>query len=368
MERQSEELVRSLLESGRPVTVVARTCALSERSGLRFMRVPTPARPFTIAYPAFFLVGSLLAARRRGALLHTTGAIIANRADVSTVHYCHHAAVAHVADSRASRSGRLYRLNAAVAKSLSLAAERWCYRPGRTRVLCAVSGGVASELRQRFPAMRGAVRTVPNGVDATTFRPDPTAGRQLRGGLGIGDHDSVAVFAGGDWERKGLRFAVDAIALAPGWHLLVAGEGDRRAVAAQARKAGVETRVHLLGPIRAMSQLYAAANAFVLPSAYETFSLVTFEAAATGLPLLVTHVSGVEDLLSDGANGWFIARDARDIARRMNELRSRPELARRLGECARKTAGAFSWDAMAEGYASVYEDLECGAHRAGVAA
>ena len=108
MERQSEELVRSLLESGRPVTVVARTCALSNRTGLRFKRVPTPARPFTIAYPAFFLVGSLLVARRRGALVHTTGAIVANRVDVSTVHYCHRAAVARLDGSRASRPGRLF--------------------------------------------------------------------------------------------------------------------------------------------------------------------------------------------------------------------------------------------------------------------
>ena len=42
----------------------------------QFRRVPTPRRPFTLAYPAFFAVASLLLGRRHDATIHTTGAIV----------------------------------------------------------------------------------------------------------------------------------------------------------------------------------------------------------------------------------------------------------------------------------------------------
>jgi UDP-glucose:(heptosyl)LPS alpha-1,3-glucosyltransferase len=340
--------------------VIARTCELASHERLRFVRVRTPSRPAVLAYPAFVLAASLLAARHRGGLLHTTGAIVLTRADVSTVHYCHRAARARVDGFRASRPGVLYRANAAVAAILAEAGEAWCYQPARSRLLCAVSDGVAAELRERFPGMANAVRTVPNGVDPTVFRPDADARIEVRMKLSIEPNESLALFVGGDWQRKGLVHAVDALSTAPGWHLAVAGQGDGGPIFARASRAGTEPRLHLLGPVRAMSRVYAAADVFVLPTAYETFSLVTFEAASTGLPLLVTQVSGVDELLEDGDNGWFIARDGRDIARRMNELRSSPQLARRMGDRARAAASAFSWEAMADGYTSVYRELERG--------
>jgi glycosyltransferase involved in cell wall biosynthesis len=380
MERQSEQLVRRLLDAGRSVTVVARSCALPSHERLRFRRVRTPARPFTLAYPAFFIVASFLAARRRGALLHTTGAIVFNWADVSTVHYCHRSAVTRVEGSRASRAGRLYKLNAAIARGLSLLGERWCYRPGRTRVLCAVSNGVARELEEGFPRMRGAVRAVANGVDAGAFRPDPGAGGRMRARLGIAADTPLAVFVGGDWERKGLRYAVDALTDAPDWHLVVAGPGDPEAVmssagsdrgassggagptgpetvSSRARGDGPLTRLHFLGPVRDTPQLYAAADAFVLPTAYEAFPLVILEAAASALPLLVTRVNGAEDLIQDGRNGWFIDRDGADIARRLNQLSADPALAHAMAERSRVAATGYSWEAMAAGYLSVYSEL-----------
>lgn len=360
MERVSERLLDGLLEAGHSVTVVARTCSLGERTGLRFVRVRTPARPFALAYPAFFAVASALVARRGDALVHTTGAIVGNRADVSTVHYCHRAALARLAGSRASRPSPLYRINATVSLALSLAAEAWCYRPGRTRLLCAVSGGVAAELRERFPAMNGGVRTVPNGVNSEVFHPDPAVRLEVRAELGVDESAALALFVGGDWERKGLAHAVDALAFAPDWQLAVAGAGDPKPLIARAKAVGTDARLRFLGTVGDVRRLYNAGDAFVLPTAYEAFPLVTLEAAASGLPLLVTRVNGVEDLLQDGSNGWFIARDGRDIARRLNELSSEPDPARDMAEAARAAATEYSWEAMTDGYLSLYGEIADG--------
>jgi glycosyltransferase involved in cell wall biosynthesis len=358
MERQSERLVSGLLAAGRPVTVVARSCSLCERPGLRYVRVRTPRRPAALGYPAFFVMASVLLTGKRDGLLHTTGAIVANRAAVSTVHYCHRAAVTQVAGSRASRPGPLYRLNSALNGVLSLAGEAWCYRPERTRLLCAVSEGVASELRECFPDMAGAVRSVANGVDSTSFRPDGARRRHARAELELDDRARLALFVGGDWERKGLAYAVDALGAAPDWHLAVAGGGDPTSYLERAHRAGTQARLHFLGRVRDMARLYAGADAFVFPSAYEAFPLVALEAAASGLPLLITRVNGVEDLLHDGDNGWFILRDAADIARRLNQLAADPDLARSMGDAARRAAASYSWEAMADGYLSLYAELE----------
>jgi UDP-glucose:(heptosyl)LPS alpha-1,3-glucosyltransferase len=205
--------------------------------------------------------------------------------------------------------------------------------------------------------MVGRVRAIPNGVDCDRFRPDPTARDSVRDELGLGEGDPVALFVGGDWQRKGLTHAVDALAAAPDWHLLVAGSGDAAQLLARARAAGTQRRIRFLGAVRDTERLYVAADAFVLPTAYETFSLVTFEAAASGLPLLVTRVSGVEDLLEDERNGWFITADAMDIASRLNSLSADPQRAAAMGAAARADALAYSWESMAESYARAYSEL-----------
>src|SRR4051812_39378629 len=157
MERQLNELVTGLLDAGHRVTVVARTCVLEPHERLRWVRVPGPGRPFAIAYPWFFLAGSLLARRHRADVLHTTGAIVLNRAEISTVHLCHHAVAEQGDLKRARRTTLAYRLNGAVASRMSRLAERLVYRAPRSRELVAVSQGVQREIDRYFPAMADRV-------------------------------------------------------------------------------------------------------------------------------------------------------------------------------------------------------------------
>jgi glycosyltransferase involved in cell wall biosynthesis len=357
MEQQLGRLVRGLLDRGYELTVVAGACALDDHVRLRWVRIPGPRRPFSLWYPWFFLAGSLAAWRVRRGILHTTGALVANRASLSTVHFCHRAYQARARVGRAARSSAAYRLNARLASFMSRVGERYAYRPARTGRLVAVSDGVAHELREFFPALAEAVCVIPNGVDRTRFAPGPHARAVLRSEWGVSEGELIAVFvAGREWGRKGLRYAIEGVANAPGWHLVVVGDGDVKRYGEMAAAMGLGGRVHFVGATEETWSYYACADSFLLPTAYETFSLVTFEAAAAGLPLLVSRVSGVEEILVEGRNGWFIDRDANVISKRLGELND-ARLRKAMGAAARADSARFSWDSAIEAYDRLYREL-----------
>ena len=103
---------------------------------------------------------------------------------------------------------------------------------------------------------------------------------------------------GAQGARAGARSARSS---AEQWSLLVAGEGDESRYRELGASLGVADAVHWLGVVPEVERVYDAADALVAPSSYETFSLVTFEAAASGLPIVATPVNGVRELIEEGA-------------------------------------------------------------------
>lgn len=256
-----------------------------------------------------------------------------------------------------SRSRFAYRLNALVGAWMSRAGERFCYRPGYTRHLVAVSGGVARELQEFFAVKAEDVTVIPNGVDRAVFAPDPRSRAEIRARLGLADGDLAAIFVGGDWERKGLRFAVEGVARTPDWHLLVVGRGDEMRYREIATENGAVNRIHFLGSMPQPAPYFSSADAFVLPTSYEAFPLVSLEAAAAGLPLLVGRVSGVEELIDEGENGWFVERDAGAIAERLQTFGGDPGMRTAMAAAARESSGRYEWGQVVDSYVSLYTEL-----------
>lgn len=354
MERQLAELLIGLRRRGHRVTVIARTCELPSETGIVFHRVRAPRRPFLLAYPWFMVAGSLAVRRWRRGVVQATGAIVLNRIDAIAVHYCH-----QVGPANASRATRLFRGHVRAAAVLKRAGERLCFRVDRPAAVVCVSDGVAAEVREHFPALAERVVTIHNGVDTASFAPDVRAAeaQAMRASLAVPERALIAAFVGSEWERKGLEPAIRALASAPDWILLVAGAGDEPRYRALADALGLGERVRWLGVTSDVQLVYALADAFVLPSSYETFSLVTFEAAASGLPILAAPVSGVRELIEDGRNGFLITREPRDIAERLNELARDPALRGRLGRAARESALRFSSERMVAEHHELYQRL-----------
>jgi glycosyltransferase involved in cell wall biosynthesis len=354
MERQLQILITRLLDHGVSVDVVTRTFDLPERPGLLWRRVPGPSRPFPLAYPWFMLAAGVILLRRRRGVLHTTGAIVLNRSDVCTVHYVHNGK-AHSVD-RGGRATYLYRVNAAVARRMSRFGERLIYSsPGHSRVLVAVSKPVGRELEASYPRRRAVIRVIENGVDTNRFRPDADARREIRGELAVDRDLPLALFMASEWRRKGAHLAVSALEGARSWHLAVVGRGDARELLELAERLMVGSRLHLVPETTRPERYYAAADAFVLPSAYESFSLAAFEAAAAGLPVVATNVGAVSEIVKVGG-GMLIERTSAALAGALNDLERDPVLRGAMSARARAAVKRFDWDAVVTEYVGVYRE------------
>ena len=118
-------------------------------------------------------------------------------------------------------------------------------------------------------------------------------------------------------ERKGLPLLLQALGTAgmePVKLIVVRGEPDLIALyREEAEKLHLGNRVKFVGMQSDVRPYLWSADVFVFPSLYETFSSVTYEAAAAGLPIVVSQLYGVEDLLVDRDNGFLIETTAAGV-------------------------------------------------------
>jgi UDP-glucose:(heptosyl)LPS alpha-1,3-glucosyltransferase len=181
-----------------------------------------------------------------------------------------------------------------------LALEKGLFSPDGARLVIANSRLVQAEIVQHFGYPAERIHVVHNGVPP--FDPPAGARAEIRRELGLGEDAFVVLFTGSGWERKGLRFAIQAMNAARLGHatLLVAGRGHRHGLPRSGR-------VRFLGPVKDVPRYLAAADAFILPTLYEPFSNACLEALAAGLPVITTAHNGFAEVIEAGVEGEVIA-------------------------------------------------------------
>jgi len=166
------------------------------------------------------------------------------------------------------------------------------------------------------------IRVFANTVDVEALgeRADELAPRrsELRSELGLGDEDVVVVSVARLAPEKRHDLLVRAVAdvADPRLALVLVGDGPERARFERlASTLGV--RLVLAGdrPWAQVVEAYVAADVFALLSQRETWGVVVNEAAACGLPLVLSdHVGAAADLLQDGVNGSLVPAGGVDAA------------------------------------------------------
>jgi glycosyltransferase involved in cell wall biosynthesis len=340
--------------------VFASELAPDLRGTVYWERIVVPQRPFPVKYLAFALLAGYRVRRCRADLVHTVGAVVPNRVDVAIVHFCHAGFRARTGRLAPPERTVLRRANTALSRLLALGAERWSYRPARVRLLTAVSPGVAGELHRHYPKV--PTRLTPNGIDLDRFRPRPNVRARVRVAEGLRPDDLLVLFVGGDWERKGVAAAIDGFAdalarLGEHARLWIVGRGDERRFRAIARRHGVDEQVRFFGARSDPERFYQAADIFVSPTLYETFSLAAFEAAASGLPVVAPAVSGIDELIGDDEAGIVVDRTAKSVGAALARLAADPELRAQMGAEGRRRASEYTWERSVDSMLEVYREL-----------
>jgi len=175
------------------------------------------------------------------------------------------------------------------------------------KLVQAVSQRVKREAIDHYGVDPRKIAVTHNAVDLARFHPDLRRHRdEVLRELGIPRDATVALFVGSGARRKGLAHAIDGRGDA---HLVVVGDAKPRQLA----------RVHFAGVRADVERFYGAADVFVFPTLYDPFPNACLEALACGVPVVVTRVAGVSEIMTDGREG-FVVDDARDVADRVRRI------------------------------------------------
>jgi len=159
---------------------------------------------------------------------------------------------------------------------------------------------VRNEMVDLYGYPTDRIDMVRNGVPIRQFRFDPELRQGLRYELKIKPDQIALLFAGSGWERKGLRFAMVAMALCSDrkLRLLVAGRGNQRWYKSK--------HVTFLGEVTDLARVYRVADIFILPTIYDPFSNACLEALACGLPVITTRDNGFSEIIEHGVHGSIV--------------------------------------------------------------
>lgn len=240
-----------------------------------------------------------------------------------------------------------------------LQAEREMFTAPALRAVICNSGMVQKEIIRHYPQVDvRKLHIIPNGVDLELFSPsDQIARLQARQALGLPARQSVALFVGSGFERKGLGNALKALRDLHDWSLLVVGRDKHQSrYAEQCRQWEMADRVHFCGVVEDVRPFYRVADVMLHPAWYDPAPNAVLEALAMGLPVITSTTCGNQALIEVGHNGFVIP--AHDWQQLQQYLRQTDAAVwRQMGDSARQIAEQYPVSRMTEDLFNLYKKL-----------
>ncbi len=189
------------------------------------------------------------------------------------------------------------------------------------------------------------------------------------------EHHTTSVphylFLGNLCRRKGVHTLLQAAATSEiPWMLDLAGGEEESGFMAwthkQIEQLGLSERVKVLGPIvgEAKNRLLQEADGFVLPSLAEGLPMALLEAMAARLPVVVTSVGAMPEVVRDGIEGFLIPPD--DVAAlrdALDRLARNAELREKMGEAASESCEhGYGVERMVDALIGIYTTLPAGSN------
>jgi len=230
--------------------------------------------------------------------------------------------------------------------------DRLLYKPYR-HVVC-ISAGVETSMIDWLPEIEGKLMTINNGIDIDEFRETQQPDQNTE--------CPVIISVGRLQRMKNYQAAIEACALIKDlnfeYHIL--GDGpEKPALRKLIEEKYLANRVKLMGFQPNVSTHLYRSNIFLMSSCWEGFGLAVVEAMACGLPVVVSDVSGVREIVGQGQKGGFLVnpQDPVCIAEKLRCLIVSQKLRADMGAYNRLHARRYSIDQTVQGYLDLYQRI-----------
>ncbi len=264
----------------------------------------------------------------------------------------------------------LGRLKNSVAQSLA-EAEPELRIAEEARIIAGADRIVAANVVERahlvwyYGARADRIAVIPCGVDTELFQPMQRAAAKDLLEL---PSEPLLVYVGRLQPIKGLETLLEAMTLvAPPVRLMIIGgdadepeNGHAAYLRERVGALGLDARVRFLGaqPQRRLRLFYAAAEATVMPSYYESFGMVALEAMACGSPVVASRVGGLTTTVQDRVTGLLVPEgDPSTLAAALDTLLGDAALRERLEAQSQRWAAEHRWPCVAEAVCRMYSEL-----------
>jgi len=177
-----------------------------------------------------------------------------------------------------------------------------------------------------------------SGVDLLKFKPNTKVKSSLRKKLKISPSSFVFVFLGRLNSDKGIHDLINAFILTDlkSAYLLLVGPDEENI---SSKFKGNQSNIIFSGLISSPQDFLAVSDVLCLPSYREGFGNVVIEAAAIGVPSIVSNIYGLSDAIVLNKTGLaHEPHDVQEITKLMKALFNNRKLVMDLGEAAKKRA------------------------------
>src|SRR5881409_4188172 len=220
-------------------------------------------------------------------------------------------------------------------------------------IICC-SNYMLDHIQHVLGAVKTKIRVIPNGVEASRFN----NGHQPQLiPTGVSEDRKTILYVGRIVREKGIFTLLDAFEKlrkrGKDVSLVLVGEGPlKEDLAKEVLRRKLNDRVKLAGFVdeKKLVSLYNSSDAFVLPSHFEPFGMVALEAMASRVPVVVSDVGGLSEIVEDGVTGVKVpSSDPHALAEGILRVLDNRELSERFKENAYQAVQErYRWDLIAE--------------------
>jgi len=329
---------------------------------IRFIKIRSPHRPLALLFICFHIIAFIyfsierLKGEKYDLIQYNECNFLIGK--ISYVHFCHRAYLRKfwLQDKEKGFRGILRLID----HKLHAFIEPVAFN--RVQRIIVPSSGLKEELEEEYPFTKNKISIIPNPIDLEYFAPNEKFdSRSFRNNYGIHSKNLVVIFiALGHYRRKGLHLLLDSICSMRNVHLFVVG-GEKDLIKKWKRRSenmNLGRRVHFVGFQKDIRPFLWSSDIFTLPSHYEIFSLAIYQAAAAALPLILTPIYGIDELIEQGNCGYLVPRSSDGIRSALVWFSKMPKECREaMGIEARRKVSKYDSKAFVESWKLIFSEF-----------